>query len=131
MYRHPPTNNQRTVAHFLSLGHHDSALLRLTQSFKSRWQIMDRALRRHDVFSALAPTFGGSSFWVQLPESVSAQELEQLALANGIVINAGNHYFASTDGPTNFCRLGFSSIPEDRIEAGIDKLAALVTRMGG
>ncbi|WP_205737736.1 PLP-dependent aminotransferase family protein [Granulosicoccus antarcticus] len=129
MYRHPPTNNQRTVAHFLSLGHHDSALLRLTQSFKARWQVMEQALKRHEVFSASTPTFGGSSFWVQLPANVSAQELEVLAAENGIVINAGDHYFASREGPGNFCRLGFSSIPEDRIDAGIDRLAGLVRQL--
>jgi GntR family transcriptional regulator/MocR family aminotransferase len=126
MYRHPPTNNQRTVAHFLSLGHHDSALLRLTQSFKSRWRIMDDALKRHSVFSASAPTFGGSSFWVRLPENVSAQELEGLAAQSGIIVNAGDHYFASREGPSNYCRLGFSSIPEDKIVDGINKLAQLV-----
>lgn len=126
MYRHPPTNNQRTVAHFLSLGHHDSALLRLAQSFKARWEIMDSALKKHDVFSALTPTFGGSSFWVRLPEAVSSRELEELAAANGIVINSGDHYFASLDGPRNYCRMGFSSIPADRIVAGVDKLAGLV-----
>lgn len=129
MYRHPPSNNQRTIAHFLALGHHDSALLRLSQSFKSRWQVMGEALRRHDVFSTLRPTFGGSAFWVQLPESVSARELEVLAAENGIVINAGDNYFASREGPGNFCRLGFSSIPEDRIDAGIDKLAGLVRQL--
>ncbi len=129
MYRHPPSNNQRTVAHFLSLGHHDSALLRLSQSFKSRWRVMDEALKQHDVFSTLRPTFGGSAFWVQLPESVSARELETLAAQHGIVINAGDNYFASRKGPRNFCRLGFSSIPEERIEAGIEKLAGLVRQL--
>ncbi len=129
MYRHPPTNNQRTVAHFLSLGHHDSALLRLTQSFKSRWQIMDEALKKHDLFSSMAPSFGGSSFWVRLPENVSSVALEQLAAEHGIVINAGDNYFASHDGPGNFCRLGFSSIPADKIAVGVDKLAALVERL--
>lgn len=129
MYRHPPTNNQRTVAHFLSLGHHDSALLRLTQAFRARWQIMDGALKQHEVFSALAPSFGGSSFWVRLPGNVSAQELEALAATHGIIVNAGDHYFASCEGPTNFCRLGFSSIPADRIVAGIDKLAALIRQL--
>ena len=129
MYRHPPTNNQRTVAHFLSLGHHDSALLRLTHSFKARWQIMDEALKRHSVFSALAPTFGGSSFWVRLPERVSSLELEELAADNGIVINSGDNYFSSLQGPGNFCRLGFSSIPAKDIDAGIDKLAELVRQL--
>lgn len=126
MYRHPPTNNQRTVAHFLSLGHHDSALLRLTQSFKQRWRVMDDALRQHAVFSASAPTFGGSSFWVRLPENVLAHELEGLAAQNGIIVNAGDHYFASREGPGNYCRLGFSSIPEDKIVDGINRLAQLV-----
>lgn len=125
MYRHPPTNNQRTVAHFLSLGHHDSALLRITQAFKARWLIMDQALKREAVFSAVAPTFGGSSFWVKLPESVSSMELEKLAADNGIVINAGDHYFADKNGPTNFCRLGFSSIPKEKIADGIAGLSAL------
>ncbi|MFK8083279.1 MAG: PLP-dependent aminotransferase family protein [Granulosicoccus sp.] len=129
MYRHPPTNNQRTVAHFLSLGHHDSALLRLAQSFKRRWQVMDEALKAHAVFSATAPSFGGSSFWVRLPESVSAIELEQLAAKHSIVINAGNHYFADSSGPHNFCRLGFSSIPAEKIPAGIEKLAALTLEL--
>lgn len=129
MYRHPPTNNQRTVAHFLSLGHHDSALLRLTHSFKARWQVMDEALKQHDVFSASAPTFGGSSFWVRLPEGVSSHELEELAAINGIVINSGDNYFASLEGPGNYCRLGFSSIPADNIVAGIDRLAGLVRQL--
>jgi GntR family transcriptional regulator/MocR family aminotransferase len=125
MYRHPPTNNQRTVAHFLSLGHHDSALLRITQAFKARWLIMDQVLKGEAVFSTVAPTFGGSSFWVKLPQSVSAMELEKLAADNGIVINAGDHYFADKNGPTNFCRLGFSSIPKEKIADGIAKLSAL------
>ena len=126
MFRHPPGNNQRTVAHFLALGHHDSALLRLTRTFKRRWQVMDRALTSHAPLSSLAPTFGGSSFWVRLPEHVRARELERLAATHGIVINAGDNYFADPDGPTNYCRLGFSSIEEDRIEPGIERLAALI-----
>lgn len=129
MYRHPPTNNQRTVGHFLALGHHDSALLRLSQAFRRRWEIMDKALASHAPLSAIAPAFGGSSFWVQLPPNISAKRLEDNASEAGIVINAGDNYFADRDGPKNFCRLGFSSIPEDRIEEGIDKLAGIIAKM--
>lgn len=125
MYRHPPTNNQRTVSHFLSLGHHDSALLRLSQAFKQRWQVMDEALRAQPVFSSTAPSFGGSSFWVRLPDTVSAMALEKLAAEHSVVINAGDHYFAADDGPRNYCRLGFSSIPAEKIPAGIKRLAEL------
>ena len=126
MYRHPPTNNQRTVGHFLALGHHDSALLRMSQAFKRRREVMDQALTTHAPLSAVAPAFGGSSFWVRLPEHVIARDLEKRAAQEGIVINAGDNYFADREGPRNYCRLGFSSITEDKIEAGIAKLAALI-----
>lgn len=129
MYRHPPTNTQRTVGHFLALGHHDSALLRLSQAFRRRWEIMDRALATHAPMSASAPAFGGSSFWVQLPDHVSAAKLEEKAAEAGIVINAGDNYFADRNGPKNFCRLGFSSIPEEHIEAGIAKLSEIISTL--
>jgi len=129
MYRHPPTNNQRTVGHFLALGHHDSALLRLTQTFRRRWQIMDKALSSHEPLAAVTPAFGGSSFWVRLPSHVRARELEQHASEEGIIINAGDHYFAAHDGPAHYCRLGFSSIQEGAIEAGLEKLANLIGKL--
>lgn len=129
MYRHPPTNNQRTVAHFLALGHHDSALLRLSQAFRRRWQIMDEALARHPQLSAAAPGFGGTSFWVRLPDRVAAADLEKRAAREGILINAGDNYFRNAQGCCNFCRMGFSSIAEDRIEPGVAKLAALITEL--
>ena len=129
MYRHPPTNTQRTVGHFLALGHHDSALLRLSQAFKRRWETMDRTLASHAPLSAIAPAFGGSSFWVRLPEHVSAKTLEERASDAGIVINAGDNYFADRNGPKNYCRLGFSSIPEEKIEEGIAKLAGLISKL--
>ncbi len=129
MYRHPPTNNQRTVGHFLALGHHDSVMLKLSQAFRSRWIAMDNALSRHLSLTSNAPGFGGSSFWVALPEHLSAARLEKLAADQGVIINAGDHYFASREGPRNYFRLGFSSIAENRIEPGIQQLAALVSQL--
>ena len=90
---------------------------------------MDEALKSQPVFSATAPSFGGSSFWVSLPSTVDALQLEKLAAENGIVINAGNNYFANPDAPGNFCRLGFSSIAAEKIPAGIEKLATLAVSL--
>lgn len=129
MYRHPPTNNQRTVGHFLALGHHDSVMLRLSQAFRNRWIVMDNALSRHMSLTSKAPAFGGSSFWVALPEHLSAAKLEGMAAREGVIINAGDHYFASREGPGNYFRLGFSSIAEERIEPGIQRLASIVNRL--
>ena len=129
MYRHPPANNQRTVGHFLALGHHDSVMLRISQTFKKRWQTMNNALSSHPEFSSTAPVFGGSSCWVALPAQLSAADLEKRAAREGIIVNAGDHYFASETGPKYFLRLGFSSIPEEKIEPGIEKLAHIVKTM--
>lgn len=126
MYRHPPTNNQRTVAHFLALGHYDANQLRIATALKRRWQAMEAALSAHESLSARTPTFGGSSFWVELPEHIPARELEKRALAQGIIISAGDTWFAEADAHTNYCRLGFSSIEESRITPGINRLAALI-----
>lgn len=129
MYRHPASNNQRTVGHFLALGHHDSVMLRISQTLQRRWVAMDKALSRYFTFSTTAPVFGGSSFWVALPLGMSASKLEVEAARQGIIISAGDHYFASETGPKNFFRLGFSSIAESKIEPGIQKLAKIAASM--
>lgn len=126
MYRHPPSNTQRTVGHFLALGHHDAAVLRLSQAYKRRWELMNQALSRHMSLSTIAPAFGGSSYWVKLPEHVSAAELEQRAAAQSVLINAGDTYFAKPSGNRHYCRLGFSSLSEERIEAGVERLAQVI-----
>ena len=129
MYRHPPSNNQRTVGHFLALGHYDSMMLKISQTFRERFRIMDRALSQHMDVTTKAPAFGGSSFWVALPKHLSAAKLEHMAAEQGIVLNAGDNYFASRQGPGHFFRLGFSSIAESAIEPGIQKLADVVRKL--
>ncbi len=126
MYRHPPSNTQRTVGHFLALGHHDAAVLRLSQAYKKRWKLMNHALGRHMSLSTIAPAFGGSSYWVRLPEHVNAAELEERAAEESVFINAGDTYFAKPSGNRHFCRLGFSSISDERIEPGVERLARVI-----
>jgi len=126
MYRHPPSNTQRTVGHFLALGHHDAAVLRISQAYKRRWELMNEALGQHMSLSTVAPAFGGSSYWVKLPEHVPAAELELRAAEQSVFINAGDTYFSKPSGNRHFCRLGFSSITDDRIEAGIERLSAAI-----
>ena len=126
MYRHPPSNTQRTVGHFLALGHHDAAVLRLSQAYKKRWEKMNEALGQHMSLSTVAPAFGGSSYWVKLPSHVSGVELEQRAAAESVLINAGDTYFARPNGNRNYCRLGFSSLSENLIEPGVARLASVI-----
>ena len=47
MFRHPPGNNQRVVALFLALGHHDALINRLHKAYQTRWQTMGSALEQY------------------------------------------------------------------------------------
>jgi GntR family transcriptional regulator/MocR family aminotransferase len=126
MVRHPPANNQRIVALFLSMGHHDSLIHRLSQTYKDRWQVMGEALNHHLPESSRIPSFGGTSYWVEGPEELDTRELKERARAAGILIESGDICFLQKNPPQNFIRLGYSSIGAKQIEPGIRKLADLI-----
>ena len=128
MLRHPPNNNQRTAALFLALGHHDTLIHRLHRVYAARWAEMGRALETHLPRSSRAPTFGGTSYWVTGPDTLDSEALASAALREGVVIEPGTINFSAPDAPRNCFRLGFSSIPKERIEPGIRILAGLIDR---
>lgn len=151
MLRHPPANNQRTIALFLARGHHDSLLRRLSHAYRERWQVMRDALARHLPNCKVSPSIGGTAYWIEGPKSLDARETERLAAIEGILIEPGDvHFMGSTwqpvpkkkpsrkadshliDGlPRNYFRLGFSSIPVDRIEGGLKLLGEIIRRQIG
>jgi GntR family transcriptional regulator/MocR family aminotransferase len=119
MMRHPPNNNQRTAALFLSLGHYDSLIRRLHRVYRERWQVMGESLRRYMPGMARAPGFGGTSYWVRGPASLDADLLAQRLVARSVFIEPGRVQFGGPNPPSNFFRLGFSSIATAKIEPGI------------
>ncbi len=126
MVRHPPANNQRLVALFLSMGHHDSLIHRLSQTYQQRWQIMGDALNRYLPESSRIPSFGGTSYWVRGPGQLDTRKLQKRAREADILIETGDICFMQSNPPLNFFRLGYSSIAANRIEPGVKKLADLI-----
>jgi GntR family transcriptional regulator/MocR family aminotransferase len=131
MVRHAPSNNQRTAALFLALGHHDALIHRLHRAYHARWEAMGGALASHLPEASRAPTFGGTSYWVRGPDDLDAEELAAAAADEGILIEPGRIHFAAADAPRNYFRLGFSSIALDRIEPGIKLLAGMIHGRAG
>jgi len=129
MLRHPPSNNQNAVAHFLALGHHDSLVHRISSSYKLRWQALADALNEFMPDSSSAPAFGGSAFWVKLPAGADADVVQAEASKNGILVVSGNSYFMQPSADKAYLRIGFSSIPVEKIRPGIEKLAGLVSEI--
>ncbi|MCP3687231.1 MAG: PLP-dependent aminotransferase family protein, partial [Gammaproteobacteria bacterium] len=129
MVRHPPTNNQRLVALFLSMGHHDSLIHRLSKTYQQRWQVMGDALNQYLPESTRIPSFGGTSYWVEAPSQLDTRELKSRAHEQGILVESGDICFMQDNPPQNFLRLGYSSIAAKQITPGIKKLAALIHQM--
>jgi len=77
------------------------------------------ALHRHlPDFRFIEPT-GGSAIWLQGPDALDTSLLAEKALRRGVVIEPSIRFFLDPEGPRNYMRLGFSSIPAERIELGI------------
>jgi GntR family transcriptional regulator / MocR family aminotransferase len=128
--RHPPGLLQRAAARFLSLGHYDAMLQRLTRSFAARREVMLAAIRAEGLIIAGAQEDGGSSFWMRSPDGILASTLAEALKAESVLIETGLPFFGQPDAPDCFYRIAYSSIPAERIPEGIAKIARTLRGLG-
>lgn len=128
MLRHPPANNQRAVALFLSLGHHDALVRRLSAAFDERRKRVSGAIANYLPDWRATDPAGGSSLWLEGPRGTDSRFIAEAAARRGVIVEAGDRFFETHDKPTRFMRLGISSIGLQQIEPGIRELAASIER---
>lgn len=129
MVRHPSAFLQHAYALFLSLGHHESHARRVNAAMQERLALAADALRSHlPDFDFRLPQ-GGASIWVQAPAWVDAGELALMARSHGVLIEAGDVFFAKPPYPCPFFRLRLSSIAAAQIPAGIRALGVAVEEL--
>lgn len=127
--RHPPGHIQRTAAYFLSLGHYDSLIRRMSEVFSHRRKVMEQALSDHGLRVAGRGVFGGSSIWMRAPGHVDTERLDKMLRARSVLIEPGHSFFDGANPPKNYYRLAYSSIAADRIPDGIAILAQAIREM--
>jgi GntR family transcriptional regulator/MocR family aminotransferase len=125
MIRHPTALIQRSFAQFLALGHYDSLNRRRVAAHRERAVVLADALAEFAPDLRHAPVNGGSSFWVEGPAWLDSRRLAEAARPEGILIEPGDVHFFDPSPPLRWFRLGFSSIPLDRIREGIRRLGVL------
>jgi len=125
--RHPPANNQRTLALFLEGGHFGALLSGLRTVYRERWRALGEALDDHLPAWRRAPTAGGFSYWVTAPSGIDTRALAHAALGHGVIIDPGEFRYLGPDPPRNRARLGFAAIDVTRIEPGIRILAEIAS----
>jgi len=127
--RHPSTYVARAFALFLSLGHHEALLRRLRLVYHERSSALSAALTQHLVGLDVEHSIGGSACWVVGPRWLDATELARAAEAHGVLIEPGEVFHMAAGTGRNAFRLGYASIPVERIEAGIRALAGVMREM--
>ncbi|WP_425046694.1 PLP-dependent aminotransferase family protein [Primorskyibacter sp. S87] len=121
--RHPPGHIQRTVAYFLSLGHYDTQIRRMSTTLHRRRKALEEAVEQYGLSIAGRGVYGGSSLWMQAPEGTDTTQLAHTMRDKSVLIEPGEQFFAGPKRPQNFYRLGYSSIPTAKIPAGIRLIA--------
>ena len=128
-YRHPPSNNQRITALFISQGYYDSHIRRMRRCYENKWLLMQQGIERYLSDCEIHSTAGSFCFWIGLPENLSSHALQAAAADNGILIESGDSLFMQENAPKNYIRLGFSAINADKILPGIALLGKLIDEL--
>lgn len=128
MLRHPPGHQQRTAAYFLAQGHYDLLIRNMRRKFSDRRDALESAIAKTELDVASAATFGGSSLWIRGPDGIDSTVLAKDLLQDGVMIEPGAPFFNGRNQPTEFFRLGYSSIPVEKIEKGIHLIANRISR---
>jgi len=76
-----------------------------------------------------APTVGGSTFWIKIPESINSTKLCQELLKKGVVLRPGDASFFDQDSPKNYLHLGYSAIDTNKINIGMDIIIKQIKAM--
>lgn len=128
--RNPPLSNQRAVSYFLSLGYYDAFMMHLHKVFFERWLELREALNIYlPNCIDTGPIQGGTAYWITGPKQLDGDYLREKAAEIGILIEPVKRYFASSSHPENCFRMGITSIPTDKIRAGVSKLATLIHQL--
>jgi len=124
---HPPLNNQRAAAFFLSLGHYDALMTRLGRLFQERRGALHDALNwMRGVPMDISPEVGGTTYWVRTPGDFDVEAFAQSASQRGILIEPVRHYYAKEAHAENCFRMGVTSLDIERIRPGVTRLVELI-----
>ena len=116
---------QRALDAYMTVGRYQTYLHRSSQIFRSRRDAMLDAIKRHLPSGVSFETpKGGLFIWLQLPKSISANDLLPIACKEGVSFAPGNSFFIDGVSGDDWIRLNFASQPVEDIEEGIKRLGA-------
>lgn len=121
---------QRALDAYMTVGRYQTYLHRSSQVFRTRRDAMVSAIKKYlpKNISFEVPK-GGLFIWLQLPQSISTNELLPIACKEGMAFAPGNSFFIDGVSGEDWLRLNFASQPVDDIEEGIKRLGRALQRL--
>ena len=125
---HTSTFAQATAAHYLKSGRMPGTLDRVRKVYAERGRAMGEALRRElGAAVEFVQPAGGLFIWARLTGSTGqltdGAELAKRAIENNVAFVPGAPFYASNPDLSTL-RLSFATVGVDKIEEGIQRLAA-------
>ncbi len=123
---HTPTFTQRIVHEVVKDGFLDTHVPGIRALYRDQCAAMLAALQRYmpEGVQWNRPE-GGMFVWVTLPEGIDTMQLLEAAVAQNVAFVPGAPFFAN-EAQRNMLRLSFVTVPPDKIDEGIARLAALI-----
>jgi len=123
---HSQAYGQAVLAELAEMGVIERQEERTRKLYRSRAEQLLKHLQEHmpDGVS-WSPPKGGMFVWLQLPAGADSFELFEEAVERGVAYVPGP-VFSASSGLRNALRLTFVSVPEEQMEEGVRRLAAVL-----
>jgi DNA-binding transcriptional MocR family regulator len=126
-YISPGMVAQAIVHQFCAAGDLDRSIERVRAALARRVRRLAEALRTHLPDARFTEPAGGYFLWLELPPDAPASAVTAAAAARQVAVVNGGDFLLG--GGEQALRLAFSAVTEDRIEAGVRRLAEAVAEV--
>ncbi|WP_172197508.1 PLP-dependent aminotransferase family protein [Saccharibacillus qingshengii] len=121
---HTSTIDQAVLFQYLHNGNFERYLKRARTEYKRKYELAVRGCRDYIPMKRMSGE-GGLHVFVELDDRLDARAVLEDCRLRGVVFTPGDIFFTDGQG-RNTLRIGFSRVPEDRIEEGLRAIGIVV-----
>jgi len=128
-YISPVMVSEAIVHQFCVAGDLDRSIETVCKALGERATVLADSLRKHIPGVRFTEPDGGYFLWIDLPDDVNIDHVVPAADARGVTVVKGSDFLL--EGGRHSLRLAFSAVTVDRIDEGVQRLAAAIDEVRG
>lgn len=118
---------QKILEYFITDGYLDKHLLKLKKSLKRKYLETVKLLSDLDDVKMRIKVKGGFFIWLELPDYITAEQLYEECVANGVQILPGNLFYLNGE-KENQIRMSFIAATLEEIRTGVDIIKRILKK---